>query len=244
MPEMYEPSSDNNVSTEEEKKYSCEWSKCKGDHKTQLQYKGGGNVSRGGSLRQTLLDNTQEPWNDGGYGVSSKPIYLKNGKIKKSASDGKNFKEYRVQAHHLVTVEQMNNSGTLKNNTVLSGWDIDALKNGIFLPQDSMDIAIHNLQQHCGSHCSKYTKPIADELESIENDYEKACQGKESTSYQESLANELDALSAKATNMILNIRYHDKEGVKHWPLHNNSLANYISVLKEYRRRKEINTGRK
>ena len=58
----------------------------------------------------------------------------------------------------------MENTSTLKENAKLAGWYINAVTNGMFLPADEMDIAIHQLKQHKGSHCAKYTNPIKDEL--------------------------------------------------------------------------------
>jgi len=218
--------------------FKCDWSKCKSDHLEKLKYPEGGNVSREGGLRGLLEGKELQPWKSGGHGISTKPIFFENGKIKKSA-DGSNFTEYRIQAHHLIPVDELQRTGTLKSNAILAGWDIDALENGMFLPRDKMDIAIHELQQHSGSHCGKYTAPIRELLREIEKDSEKACHGMNSTNLQVSLVkDELEALSAEARDRILAIR--GQQPGQFWELHNNSLVTFTSVLIEYARRKALN----
>jgi A nuclease family of the HNH/ENDO VII superfamily with conserved AHH len=218
------------------KTYSCPWSNCKADHPQELQYPNDGNVSRGSGLRGLLEGAGQEPWNGGGYGVSTKPIYLRNGKEKRAA-DGSPFTQYRLQAHHLIPVKQMGKTGTLKSNAVLAGWDIDALANGMFLPQDAMDMAIHALQQHQGSHCSKYTVPIGNELRDLEKAFAHICRGTSDTEIQQMLKMELDAISALATDKILGIRTQSPGAF--WELHNGSLTAFKAALAEYARRKAL-----
>lgn len=220
------------------KTYSCPWSNCKADHPNELQYPNNGNTSRGSGLRGLLEGAKQEPWNGGGYGVSTKPIYLRNGKEKKAA-DGSSFTDYRLQAHHLIPIKQMGGTNTLKSNAVLAGWDIDALANGMLLPQDGMDMAIHELQQHHGSHCAKYTTPIRNELRDVEKAFAHICRGTSDTSVQEMLRMELDAISALATDKILGIR--NQIPGQFWELHNGSLTTFKAALAEYARRKALNS---
>jgi hypothetical protein len=194
-------------------------------------------VSRGGGLRGALLSNDREPWKNGGFGVSTKPILLANGKVKKAA-DGSDFTEYRLEAHHLVPIKQVAETGTLKTNAILAGWDIDALVNGMLLPADSMDIAIHHLQKHDGSHGPKYTSSITRSLEKIEEDFENICHGKSDITAQSALKVELDALSHKAQKRILAIR--GNPGAC-WELHSTSLVSFRDALTEYARRKVLNS---
>lgn len=205
----------------------CKWKNCDGKHLTQVNYPDDGDVTRKGTLRGTLTDNEMEPWRQGRYGVPDKPIYLgpvnSGGKVilrKKYRADGS---MYRIEAHHLIPVEKMGATTTLKVNAKLAGWDIDDVSNGIMLPADSADVAIHELQQHDGSHCSSYTTPIKDILAEIEQRYETACHGKESPDFSRNLKAVLSATSAKIRRKILAIRRH-ASGSAFWPLHNNSLV--------------------
>lgn len=217
--------------------HPCPWSHCKADHPQELTYPNNGNVARGSGLRGLLTGAKQEPWNGGGYGVSTKPIYLSNGK-EKTAADGSPFKEYRLQAHHLIPIKQMSQTTTLKSNAVLAGWDIDALGNGMLLPQDEMDMAIHELQQHQGSHGAKYTAPIGDELRDLEKAFAHICRGTSDTEIQQMLKMELDAIAALATDKILGIR--TQIAGQFWELHNGSLTAFKAALAEYARRKALN----
>ena len=142
---------------------------------------------------------------------------------------------YRVQAHHLIPVEQMAETSTLQENAVLAGWDINGLVNGSFHPQDEMDVAVHELQQHLGSHCGDYTNPIAGRLTELEEFFETMCHGKETVDAQVSLVQELEALSETALRKVLAIR----SGRRFWPLHNNSLSVYRGALAEYARRETL-----
>jgi hypothetical protein len=221
---------------QQESTVSCKWSNCKSDHPGELQYPNDGNVSRGGGLRAELVSNDRQPWKEGNFGIPTKPILLSNGKVKKAA-DGSDFTEYRLEAHHLVPIKQVDETSTLKSNAVLAGWDIDALVNGMLLPADSMDIAIHHLQVHEGSHGPKYTMPITRSLEKIEEDFENMCHGKSDTAAQSVLKEELEALSSKAQRRILAIRGNTGNC---WELHSSSLVAFRTALSEYARRKVLN----
>jgi hypothetical protein len=218
--------------------YSCDWSKCKKDHPKKLEYPGGGNVERGSGLRGALFDKNQQPWADGNYGVGTKPIYFANGKIKRNSQTGTPFTDYQVEAHHLVPIDQMSKTSTLKSNAILAGWNIDDIKNGIMLPKQEIDIAIHELQQHSGSHPASYTAPIMDELKSIEQAYEDICEETEDVNLQLTLNVELDALSALATDKILGMRQH--AGGNYWALHNSSVQSFKDAIAEYARRRALN----
>jgi hypothetical protein len=213
----------------------CGWSNCKRDHGAKLEYPDDGNVTREDGLRAELFVHGREPWDAGGFGEGNKPIYLVNGKVKKNA-DGSNFFAYRIQAHHLIPIKQMGKTSTLKANAKLAGYDIDDMINGMFLPQDWMDMAIHRLQQHNTSHGPKYTAPISRELREIEQAYEKMCQGTKDISSQMMIVQELNALSLFAEQKILAIRH----GGACWPLNKNTQSRYRSALLEYQRRKALN----
>ena len=184
------------------------------------EYPGNGNITRQDGFRGALEGIGAQPWLNGNFGVPTKPILWENGKIRRNAADRSEFTEYRWEAHHLIPVELLGDTTTLKANIKQSGWDIDNLKNGMGLPKDEMDIAIHHLQQHDGSHWGKYTTPIKEDLEDIERDFENICHGKVDTTMQLMLNLELDALSRKAEQKILAIR--QGNGSSCWPLHGQS----------------------
>jgi hypothetical protein len=226
-----------NVPTAPGKGQSCDWTKCRADHPSKLTYPANGTVTRGSGFRGTLEWIGSQPWLNGNHGVPTKPIYLANGKIKRNR-DGTEFTEYRWEAHHLIPIEQMGKTSTLKKNAELSGWDINSAVNGMGLPGDEMDIAIHHLQLHEGSHCGKYTNPVKNALTQIEQDFENMCHGKTDTSMQLMLNLELDALSRRAEQKILAIRQGSGTGC--WELHTTSLAKYKKVLITYAQRKALN----
>jgi HNH/ENDO VII superfamily nuclease len=210
----------------------CDWKNCDGKHETKLTYPKGGNVDRGGSaLRDNLLAKNMEPWDQGGYGVPNKHMYNELGTLINRTPEF----SYRTEAHHLIPVELMAKTKTLKKNAVLAKWDINAIENGSFHPRDDMDVAVHELQQHHGSHGGRYTSPIADELAVIEETYKTMCHGKETIDAQLTVVDELDALSGQALRKILAIR----SGRNFWPLHANSLLIYKTRVVEYERRRKL-----
>jgi hypothetical protein len=144
------------------------------------------------------------------------------------------FTEYRWEAHHLIPIESMDKMGTLKSNVVLAGWDINHEINGMALPADRPDIAIHHLQLHEGSHPATYTKPIKDKLAIIEDDYEDMCHGTTDTSAQLTVTIELNALSRTAEQKIVAIRQLKPSSC--WQLHSTSMTDYKWALAEYSRR--------
>ena len=224
------------VATEPGKGQKCDWSNCQKDHPSAINYPNSGNVTRGGGFRGVLQGAGMEPFSGGSYGVPTKPILLKNGKTKKKA-DGTPFTDYRWEAHHLIPIDQMSRTSTLKKNAVLSGWDIDAAVNGMGLPGDRMDIAIHHLQLHEGSHWAKYTTPIKDGLRDLEKDFANMCHEKTDEKQQVLLNVELDALARRCVQKILAIR-NNPAGC--WPLHSTSVAKYAATLLEYQQRKALN----
>jgi hypothetical protein len=189
---------------------------------------------QGSALRDTLFSGGAEPWSNGGFGVSNKLMYNAQG----TPINREPRFSYRVEAHHLIPIEQMAETTTLKENAVLAGWDINAIMNGSFHPRDDMDVAVHELQQHHGSHCGDYTKPIKDRLRKIEKTFETICHGKQTSDAQLTLALELTAVSTKALRMILGIR--SSPSSRFWKLHNDSLTVYKTSLSEYERRRLLN----
>ncbi len=222
------------VATQAGKGEHCDWSNCQDDHPAALNYPNNGVVTRGGGFRDALANIGLQPWLNGNHGEPSKPIYVKSGKIKRNA-DGTVFTDYRWEAHHLIPIEQMDKMGTLKSNAVLSGWNINHEINGMGLPADKPDIAIHRLQLHNGSHHGRYTKPITDKLTVIEDDFEDMCHGKTDTSLQLTLILELNALSRTAEQKIVAIR--QQKAASCWELHSTSLADYKWSVAEHARRK-------
>ncbi|WP_437530551.1 AHH domain-containing protein [Sorangium sp. So ce726] len=216
----------------------CEWSKCAGLHTSKITYPKGGNVERSGNaLRTALLDAKLHPWHDGGYGVPSKPIYLDNGgKITVRVEYRSDGLMYALDAHHLIPIDQMNGTSTLKDNAVLAGWDINDTSNGMCLPSYDTDVAIHELQLHSGSHAPDYTMLIEERLAHIEELYETACGGKESAEFSENLTRSLMALSAHARRKLLAIRKYAR-GADFLPLHNNSLEVFIRSVQQYNDRR-------
>lgn len=217
---------------------NCEWSKCKGLHTSKITYPKGGNVERRGSaIRAALFDADMQPWNGGGYGVPSKPIYLdNNGRITVRVERRSDGLMYGIDAHHLIPVDQMDGRSTLKKNAILAGWDINEVSNGMFLPSYDTDVAIHELQLHSGSHSPDYTMLIEERLAHVEELYETACSDKESAEFSEGLTRSLKALSAHARRKILAIRNHDR-GADFLPIHNNSLEVFKRSIHQYEDRR-------
>ena len=219
--------------TQPGKGQSCDWSNCLSDHPAKLTYPADGTVTRGGGFRDALAAIGLQPWLNGNHGDPNRPIYFDNGKMKRNSADRSQFTNYQWEAHHLIPIEQMDKMGTLKDNSKLAGYNINHEKNGMGLPGDKIDIAIHRLQLHQGSHCGKYTQPITDKLKKIEKDYANKCQGMTDTSMQLTVIQELDALSRTAEQKIVAIR----TGAC-WELHTTSKADYKWALAEYERRKK------
>src|SRR5438128_6376634 len=201
---------------EEKELLECDWKNCDKLHTQKLTYPGKGNFERQGStLRDRLLDAKMEPWNNGGHGVANKHMYTEQG----NPITGRDPEfSYRIQAHHLIPIELMGDTDTLKQNAVLAGWDINSLENGSCHPWDEMDVAVHELQLHLGSHCGSYTKPIQDMLSKYEQDFETRCHGKESVEAQVGLKEVLKNLAAKALRKILMIRS-PASRARCWKLH-------------------------
>lgn len=222
-------------------KKKCKWSNCEGHEKdldAEYNPKGTGNVSRQGQkLRDTLHGKNLEPWAKGGHGETNvRKMYLdqrKDGTITLKAETH----PYRVEAHHILPVEQLDSTSTLKDNAVLAGWDINGVSNGMLLPKDEADVALHLLQQHNGSHPGAYTSPIADLLDDIENAYAEVCQGKEDVALQLALAEQLKQASVFVQTRILGIRQ-QASGVEFWGLHLNSLSVYTSAVRTLEDRRQ------
>jgi A nuclease family of the HNH/ENDO VII superfamily with conserved AHH len=224
------------VTTQPGKGQKCDWSNCLSDHPSTLNYPNSGTLARSGGFRDDCANIGLQPWQNGSHGEPTKPIYLVTGKIKRNAAGGTPFTDYRWEAHHLIPVEQMDKTGTLKDNAKLAGYNINHVKNGMGLPTDKIDIAIHRLQRHKGSHCGKYTNPVSLKLQKIEKAYEKACQGTTDTSLQLTLIIDLDALSRTAEQKVVAIRQQVSGAC--WELHTDSMTLYKWALTEYDRRKQ------
>lgn len=144
---------------------------------------------------------------------------------------------YRLEAHHIIPVEQVKSTSTLKENAVLAGWDINHISNGMLMPRDEMDVALHLLQQHNGSHPGSYIQPIAEQLECIEQFYENACQDKEDVSMQLGLGQALLLLSNALRGKIVSIRQH-ASGVDFMGLHLDSLAVFQGAIRTLEDRRQ------
>lgn len=240
MPHMLDGMTIPGVAVPENKQLQkCDWSKCEGLHEAKITYPKGGNVARQGSaIRDALLGAKMEPWNKGSYGVPSKPIYIESGgKVTVRVEYRSDGTMYGIDAHHIIPIEQVGETSTLKDNAVLAGWDVNDVSNGMCLPSFAADVAIHQLQLHSGSHSPKYKKAVEDRLANIEELYETACRGKESGEFSENLASALKAQSASIRRKILSIRQHAR-GADFLPLHGDSMDVFKRSLQQYEDRRK------
>lgn len=204
--------------------HACRWSKCE-NHATDIDgsYKSGNIAREGQALRSNLEAESQQPWR---IYANVREMYVVGGNrlIKKKTRSY----PYRVEAHHLIPVEVVSKTSTLKNqNLKLCGWDINDVSNGIFLPKDALDVALHLLQQHNGSHPATYTDPITVLLKEIELSYKRACQGAEDVSHQLSLNDTMKLASQRVRAKILAIRLPCTE---FWGVHTNSKQVYEMAI--------------
>jgi hypothetical protein len=233
MAEAGEKSTSSTTESEEEKeKHACKWSSCEGKHEVELDYPDDGNLTRDGkgSFRERCISANMEPWKKPG---KARPRLSKLG----NRYETKTF-EYQTQAHHLVPVKLLENTTTLKDNLKLVSYDIDnPQKNGLMLPMHQMDIPVHDLQIHMGSHCPAYKKPIQAQLKMIEITYDGICNGDKigTLSLQRSILIQLEILAKIAEEKIINM----KTQKNFWPLHNDSLAIYNAAQREYARREKL-----
>ncbi|WP_426752909.1 AHH domain-containing protein [Myxococcus sp. Y35] len=223
---------------EEAQRKKCKWSNCEGHEKDlNPEYRQGNVARQGQKLRDNLLAKNLEPWNGGGHGETNiRKMYLdqrKDGVITPKADTY----PYRIEAHHILPVETVESTSTLKDNAVLAGWDINDLSNGMMLPKDEMDVALHRLQQHNGSHPGSYTKPINERLQSIEEFYENACQDKEDVAMQLALGQALQMLSNTVRDKIVNIRQH-ASGKDYMGLHLDALVVFRSAVQTLEDRRQ------
>ncbi|MBZ4421356.1 AHH domain-containing protein [Myxococcus sp. RHSTA-1-4] len=224
---------------DEAQRKKCKWSNCEGHEKDlDAEYLKGNVARQGQKLRENLLAKQLEPWNGGGHGETNiRKMYLDQ------RSDGVitlkgETSPYRIEAHHILPVETVESTSTLKDNAVLAGWDINHISNGMLMPKDEMDVALHLLQQHNGSHPGSYTGPVGAALSEIEDAYQDACQGKEDVAIQLALAQALEVVSNSVRGKILGIRQH-ASGVDYLGLHLDSLTvfrNAVHTLEERRQR--------
>lgn len=222
---------------EQQKTKKCKWSNCK-KHVKDLNpdYKQGNVERQGDKVRDNLIKEEKEPWKGGGHGETNiRLMYLdqRNDGVITIKADSH---DYRLQAHHIIPVEQIASTGTLKDNAALAGWDINGLSNGMLLPRDEADVALHLLQQHNGSHPGGYTKPISDYLESLEKSYKDACQDMEDVSVQLMLASELEQLSDHIRGQIIAIRQH-AHGADYLGVHSDSLSVYTQAVQTWHDRR-------
>ena len=204
---------------DEAQRKKCKWSRCEGHAKDlDAEYLKGNVERQGQKLRESLVAKGLEPWKGGGHGETNiRKMYLDqrlDGVITLKAETH----PYRMEAHHIIPLEQMSSTSTLKDNAVLAGWDINHISNGMLMPRDEMDVALHLLQQHNGSHPGSYTDPVGDGLAGLEDAYEDACQGKEDVASQLALGEDLMVVSRGILGRILAIRQH-ASGVSFLGLH-------------------------
>lgn len=222
---------------EQKKDKKCKWSNCK-KHVKDLDpdYKKGNVARQGDKVRDNLLSKEMEPWKGGGHGEANIRVMYRDQRNDGTITIKEDSHNYRLQAHHIVPVEQVSSTSTLKDNAVLAGWDINALPNGMMLPQDSADVALHLLQQHNGSHPSSYTNKVSDRLKAIQKQYENACQNKEDVSVQFMLTSALQQLSDELRRQIIAIRNH-ANGAKYLGIHSNSLSVYTQAVQTWHDRR-------
>jgi len=230
---------------DEAQRKKCKWSNCEGHEKDlDAEYLKGNVARQGQKLRENLLAKGLEPWNGGGHGETNiRKMFLDqraDGVITLKAETH----PYRIEAHHIIPVEQVQSTSTLKENAVLAGWDINHVSNGMLMPRDEMDVALHLLQQHNGSHPGAYTKPIGDRLQDIEQLYEDACQDKEDAATQLALGQALLMLSNVLRGKIVAIRQ-QAGGVDYMGLHHDSLTVFRGAIQtlEHRRQRYMQQQR-
>jgi hypothetical protein len=242
MPNQFDgatgPAGEQVAQKDEAQKKKCKWSNCEGHEKELDPEYLQGNVERQGQkLRENLLAKNLEPWNGGGHGETNiRKMYLD------PRSDGvitlkEDTHPYRIEAHHIIPVEQVSSTSTLKDNAVLAGWDINHVSNGMCMPKDEMDVALHRLQQHNGSHPGSYTQPVGDALQTLEDAYQDACLDKEDVATQLALGEALAMLSRTVCGKILAIRQY-RTVVDHLPLHNDSLTVYLGAVRTLEERRQ------
>ena len=224
---------------DEAQRKKCRWSYCEGHEKDlDAEYLQGNVARQGQKLRENLLARGLEPWDGGGHGETNvRKMYLDQRGDGVITPKGETW-PYRLEAHHIVPVAQVEGTSTLKDNAVLAGWDINDISNGMLMPRDEMDVALHLLQQHNGSHPGSYTKPIKDRLKTIEEVYENVCQDKEDVAAQLALGQALQLLSNALRGKIVAIRQH-ASGVDYLKLHRDSLTVFrsaVHTLEDRRRR--------
>ena len=206
-------------------KKPCGWSNCQ-KHEEKPKYPEGGRVAKGG-YRDAWIGAKMQPWD------------ISSGRPRLS-SKGKPYltKKYQTQAHHLVPTTCVKQTGTLKENLVLAGYDCDGQRNGFLLPKHAIDMALHDLQQHLGNHPGDYMGPIKKELATIETEFEDACEdqeGTDATHIQLMILKRMDALADKARGKIENIR----KGSSFWPLRSDTATAYPDAQKDYKTRQKL-----
>jgi hypothetical protein len=224
---------------DEAQRKKCKWSHCEGHEKgLDAEYLQGNVARQGQKLRENLLAKGLEPWDGGGHGETNiRKMYLDQRGDGVITPKGETW-PYRLEAHHIIPVEQVEGTSTLKDNAVLAGWDINEVANGMLMPRDEMDVALHLLQQHNGSHPGSYTTPVGLALHEIEEVYQDACQDKEDVAMQLGLGQALKIVSNALRRKILAIRQH-ASGVDPMELHNDSLTVFrcaVHTLEDRRRR--------
>ncbi len=186
---------------EEEKKYSCDWKDCKGEHDEEIDYP---ESSKGKINRGVYTGDWEMPWNSGLSENKSLKITInhytrevKKKRIKEAkAKFGTN--EYPVDNHHLIPISSLNELDALKHNAKLVGWDINHSDNGVCLPYFVTDVYRHDLQCHRTSHPS-YSKKVERELKQLETECVSFC----SNNSQENLLSELNEASEDFKKLII-----------------------------------------
>jgi len=207
--ELNKPTPKNSNSKDNDKLYSCDWDKCKKEHKKKLEYKNKGRVAKNSTYAKYWVEQKLEPWDVYGASDVSSASYdeyvaefnkMNSVKEKYIQDSMKNDGKYTTQKHHLIPEGVLKDYPTLMHNIKLIGWDINSEKNGLCLPYLLNDIKRHGLQCHRGNHPKKkYNKRVQEILIQIENDSKSYC----TKSLQKSLATTLNNASNKIKLKIL-----------------------------------------
>lgn len=173
-----------------DKKYKCDWKKCKEQHDDEIEYN-----NDGCTVRSDYTGFWKKPWLSGTGKMSSKVTlahYKSENKIKhqETAKNLLGTNQYATENHHLIPIATMGNYKKLAHNAKLLGFDINDGKYGICLPYFITDIFKHDLQSHKTNHGS-YSKKVGKLLFRIEKESITYC----TNNNQRQLINDLSELA-------------------------------------------------
>ncbi|MCX4030503.1 AHH domain-containing protein [Endozoicomonas sp. SM1973] len=199
----------------ENKKYKCEWNKCKGNHEKKIRYPSNGSVQRNNTYDSDWIRAGLEPWVLYGPGRNS---YATLADYKDEAPNANYtgtaaamiYPEYHTQKHHLISIKLFDSVTQLRDNAKLIGYDANNSNNGICLPSFIADIVQHDLQLHRGRHSRKlYDSKVLKALKVINQECKEYCKKdvKGNILNQKKLIDDLDSLSSIVKRKIINWEY-------------------------------------